>query len=81
MKKEITNYKSQITNNIQSQNYKLQIKDVPDGHVFYACGEKPTASFLTPPGFFLISDIVIWNLFVICILYFVIWNIIRCPGS
>jgi hypothetical protein len=37
-RKKITNYKIQITNKSQSQNYKLQTKEVPFGHIVYACG-------------------------------------------
>jgi hypothetical protein len=37
---KITKYKSQITNKLQSQNYKLQTKEVPFGHIVYAFGER-----------------------------------------
>jgi hypothetical protein len=67
--REITNYKSQITNKPQSQNYKLQIKRSPSGK-FYTPSARNTKWCLlsNPIGLFVISDIVIWNLFVICIL-------------
>jgi hypothetical protein len=55
--REITNYKSQITN-----------KGVSFGQILNAFGEEHTAALLSPIGLFVISDIVIWNLFVICIL-------------
>jgi hypothetical protein len=75
--REITKYKSQITNKPQSQNYKLQLKRSPSG-TFYT----PTARNIkwcllsSPIGLFVILDLRpclffrqgLWNLFVICIL-------------
>jgi hypothetical protein len=55
------NYKLQATNYKQTTNHKLQITK-----------KKHAAVFLSPKGLFVIWDIVIWNLFVICDLYFVI---------
>jgi len=39
-REKITKYKIQNTNKLQSQNYKLQTKEVPFGHIVYACGER-----------------------------------------
>jgi hypothetical protein len=63
------NYKSQATNYKQTTSHKLQITK-----------KKNAAVFLSPTGLFVISDIVIWDLFVFCILYFVIFsNSFRSP--
>jgi len=56
--REITKYKSQITN-----------KEEPFGQILYAFGGAYKMVFFSSPiGLFVVSDIVIWNLFVICIL-------------
>ncbi|UCH96501.1 MAG: hypothetical protein JSV88_06535, partial [Candidatus Aminicenantes bacterium] len=69
------NYKLQITNYKKITNHKLQItnKEVSFGQILNAFGEKQQTVFLSPIGLFVILDIVIWDLFVICDLYFVIF--------
>jgi hypothetical protein len=65
-------YKLQATNYKQTTNHKLQItkKEMSFGQVLNAFGEKNTGGGLlsTPTALFVILDIVIWDLFVICIL-------------
>jgi hypothetical protein len=54
---ETTNYKLQITNKV-----------VPYGHIVYACGDEFKETSLNLIRSFVPLDIVIWNLFVFCIL-------------
>jgi len=67
--KKITNHKIQITNKSQSQNYKLQTKRSPSGKFYTPSARDIKCCLLSSPiGLFVILEIVIWNLFVICIL-------------
>jgi hypothetical protein len=62
-----------LSGKLQITKYKLQTSGVLRMYL-NAFGEEYETGFLSPIGLFVISDIVIWNLFVFCNLYFVIFK-------